>query len=184
MSLLGTVLGALWAMLPAYVPNNAAVLFGGGEPIDGGRTLGERRILGDGKTWRGTVAGITAGALLAGVLNLVRERASGVLGVPTAALPSFPAPAALALPVGAMLGDMMASFLKRRTGRDRGASFPVLDQLDFVAVALGLTALVVPDWFDETFTPGRLVVVTVVTPAFHLLTNGVAYALDLKDEPW
>ncbi|MFB6219607.1 MAG: CDP-archaeol synthase, partial [Halobacteriaceae archaeon] len=52
---------ALWAMLPAYVPNNAAVLVGGGRPIDGGRTWRGRRLLGDGKTWRGTAGGVAAG---------------------------------------------------------------------------------------------------------------------------
>ena len=181
MSLLGTVLGALWAMLPAYVPNNAAVLFGGGEPIDGGREWGGRRLLGDGKTWRGTVAGIIAGTLVAGALNLLHERVGDALG---ASLPPFPPLAAVSLPAGAMLGDMLASFLKRRAGRDRGASFPVLDQLDFVAVALGLAALVVPDWFEGTFTPGRLLVVVLVTPALHLATNAAAYLLGLKEEPW
>jgi CDP-2,3-bis-(O-geranylgeranyl)-sn-glycerol synthase len=79
---------------------------------------------------------------------------------------------------------MAASFLKRRLGRERGAAVPVLDQLDFVAVALTLTALLVPDWFEETFTPGRLLVVTVLTPALHLATNGLAYLLGLKDEPY
>jgi CDP-2,3-bis-(O-geranylgeranyl)-sn-glycerol synthase len=181
MSLLGTVVGALWAMLPAYVPNNAAVLFGGGPPIDGGRELGGRRLLGDGKTWRGAVAGVGAGLGVAGVLNALRGRAGDALGVE---LPAFPAGAALALPTGAILGDMAASFLKRRLGRERGAAVPVLDQLDFVAVALTLTALLVPDWFEETFTPGRLLVVTVVTPALHLATNGLAYLLGLKDEPY
>jgi CDP-2,3-bis-(O-geranylgeranyl)-sn-glycerol synthase len=181
MSLLGTVVGALWAMLPAYVPNNAAVLFGGGRPLDGGRNLGERRILGDGKTWRGTIAGIGTGVVLAGVLNVVRERAGAAIGV---TLPSFPAPAAVALAAGAMLGDILASFLKRRTGRDRGAAFPGLDQLDFVVAALALAAVVAPDWTKETFTPGRLVVVTIVTPALHLVTNAGAYLLGLKDEPW
>jgi len=181
MSLLGTVIGALWAMLPAYIPNNAAVLFGGGRPLDGGRNLGERRILGDGKTWRGTIAGITAGTLLAGLLNVLRERAGAAFGV---TLPSFPTAAAVALPAGAMLGDILASFLKRRTGRDRGAAFPVLDQLDFVAAALALAAVVVPNWTRETFTPGRLVVVAIATPALHLLTNAGAYLLGLKDEPW
>ena len=50
-----TVAVAIWAMLPAYIPNNVAVLAGGGRPIDGGRTLDDgNRALGDGKTWRGT----------------------------------------------------------------------------------------------------------------------------------
>jgi len=54
------VVTAVWLMLPAYIPNNAAVLGGGGRPIDGGRTLGGHRMLGDGKTWRGTAIGTAA----------------------------------------------------------------------------------------------------------------------------
>jgi len=172
---------AVWAMLPAYVPNNAAVLFGGGRPIDGGRTMGDRRMLGDGKTWRGTAAGWGAGIVLAVVLNQLVEPASDALGV---ALPEFPLAAALALPLGAMLGDIGASFLKRRTGRERGAMFPGVDQLDFVAGALLLGLLAAPGWFGETFTTGVLVVVLVLTPVLHVTTNGIAYALGLKDEPW
>ena len=175
------VVGALWAMLPAYVPNNAAVLAGGGRPIDGGRTLGDARLLGDGKTWRGTAVGTLAGILLALVLNAVEPVASGAVGVP---LPRFPLGAAIALAFGAMLGDVAASFLKRRTGRQRGAAFPGVDQLDFVVGALALTAVVAPNWFAATFTLPRLGVVVVATPLLHVLTNGIAYALGLKNEPW
>ena len=71
MGIVEWVVVAIWAMLPAYVPNNAAILAGGGRPIDGGRTLGGRRLLGDGKTWRGTAAGILAGAGLALALTAV-----------------------------------------------------------------------------------------------------------------
>lgn len=172
---------AFWTMLPAYVPNNAAVLFGGGAPIDGGRTLGGNRLLGDGKTWRGTVVGTAAGALLGLVLNLVRPTAVSVSGLP---VPAFPPLVVLSLPAGAMLGDIAASFLKRRTGRKRGAAFPGVDQLDFVAGALLLTLLVRPGWFLETFTPVVLVVVLVMTPLLHVGTNAGAYLLGLKDEPY
>jgi len=172
---------AVWAMLPAYVPNNVAVLAGGGRPIDGGRTWDGKRVLGDGKTWRGTAAGIAAGALLAFALTRLAEPASGALGVE---LPAFPLAAAIALPAGAMLGDVGASFLKRRTGRERGAAFPGLDQLDFVVGALGLTALAASGWFLDVFTPAVLAVVLVLTPLLHVATNGIAYALGLKDKPW
>ncbi|KTG10775.1 hypothetical protein AUR64_06180 [Haloprofundus marisrubri] len=175
------LVSAVWSMLPAYVPNNAAVLSGGGDPIDGGRTLGGRRLLGDGKTWRGTAVGSVVGVVLAVVLNLVRERAETKLGV---SLPEFSLGGAVGLSVGAMLGDIAASFLKRRTGRERGASFPLVDQLDFVVGALGLAKLLSPSWFSRTFTPVRLVVVVLVTPVLHLVTNGIAYLLGLKDEPW
>ncbi len=181
MDLLATLLTALWAMLPAYVPNNAAVLAGGGAPIDGGRTWGGRRVLGDGKTWRGTLVGTLAGVALAFGLNAVEPAVSGAAGV---ALPTFPLAAAVALAAGAMLGDILASFLKRRTGRERGAAFPLVDQLDFVVVSLALTALVAPGWFGAVFTLPVVAAVVVATPLLHIGTNAIAYALGLKEEPW
>ena len=181
MEILETVAVALWAMLPAYVPNNAAVLAGGGRPIDGGRTWGGRRLLGDGKTWRGTAVGIIAGGALAVVLNALRPAVAESVGVE---LPAFPLLVLFALPAGAMLGDIAASFIKRRTGRQRGAAFPGLDQLDFVVFSLLLTFLAAPAWFGDVFTVPVLVVIVVVTPLLHLVTNGIAYLLGLKDEPW
>lgn len=179
--LVSLVVGAFWAMVPAYIPNNAAVLAGGGRPIDGGRTRGGRRLLGDGKTWRGTLVGTLAGVVVAIGLNVVRPAAQTALGF---SLPEFPLVGAVGLAFGAMLGDIGASFLKRRTGRERGASFPVLDQLDFVAGALLFALLVAPAWFLETFTLARIAVVVVMTPLLHVGTNGIAYVLGLKAEPW
>ena len=181
MGVFETVVIALWAMLPAYVPNNAAVLAGGGRPIDGGRTWNGDRLLGDGKTWRGTAMGILAGAMLALVLNVIEPAVSDLVGF---GLPSFPLGVVFALPAGAMLGDIAASFLKRRTGRQRGAAFPGVDQLDFVVFALLLAFLAAPDWFVDVFTLPVLAVVVVVTPLLHLSTNGIAFALGLKDEPY
>ncbi|GAB3689687.1 CDP-2,3-bis-(O-geranylgeranyl)-sn-glycerol synthase [Salinarchaeum chitinilyticum] len=172
---------AIWAMLPAYVPNNVAVLAGGGRPIDGGRRWGGSRLLGDGKTWRGTAFGIGAGLALGLVLDAVAGNVGSALGVE---LPGFPIVAALALSAGAMAGDIGASFLKRRTGRERGAAFPGVDQLDFVIGALGLTALLDWGWFTDVFTPPVLLAVAVLTPALHVGTNVIAYQLGLKDEPW
>jgi CDP-2,3-bis-(O-geranylgeranyl)-sn-glycerol synthase len=173
-----TIAVAIWVMLPAYIPNNVAVLAGGGRPIDGGRTLDDgSRILGDGKTWRGTAVGTAAGAVVAVALNALHP----YVGV---AVDPFPVAAAVSLPLGAMLGDILASFLKRRTGRERGAVFPVVDQLDFVVVALALTAIAATGWFLDTFTPAVVVAVLVLTPILHVATNALAYAVGLKDEPW
>jgi len=181
MEILGVVATAVWAMLPAYVPNNAAVLAGGGKPIDGGQTLGGERILGDGKTRRGTVVGTAAGLGLALVLSALAPTVSALLGHQ---LPTFPVVAGLGLAFGAMLGDIGASFLKRRSGRERGAAFSGLDQLDFVVGALTCAVVLAPTWTLTTFTGPVLVVVLVATPLLHVVTNVVAYGLGLKDEPW
>ncbi|WP_135366347.1 CDP-2,3-bis-(O-geranylgeranyl)-sn-glycerol synthase [Halosimplex halophilum] len=181
MDLVTVVVTALWAMGPAYVPNNAAVLAGGGRPIDGGRTWGGRRVLGDGKTWRGTAAGTAAGVALALALNAGSDAIAGLLGVPAV---EFPLAAAVGLALGAMVGDIGASFIKRRSGRERGAPFPGLDQLDFVVGALALAAVLDFEWVTATFTPPVLVTVLVVTPLLHVVTNGIAYLIGAKDEPW
>ena len=67
-------------MLPAYLPNNCAVIFGGGMPLDFGKDYGDgRRILGDGKTFRGTIGGTMSGILAGLFLNLIAP----YLGLPT-----------------------------------------------------------------------------------------------------
>jgi CDP-2,3-bis-(O-geranylgeranyl)-sn-glycerol synthase len=63
---------AFWLMLPAYIPNNCAALFGGGTPLDGGRIFSDgRRTLGDGKTYRGTIAGTVCGILVGLLQNQI-----------------------------------------------------------------------------------------------------------------
>jgi CDP-2,3-bis-(O-geranylgeranyl)-sn-glycerol synthase len=178
-----TVVVAIWAMLPAYVPNNVAVLGGGGPPIDGGRTWRGRRLLGEGKTWRGTAVGVGSGAVLAVALTAIQPAVGAATGI---SVPRFPLVPAVALPAGAMAGDIVASFLKRRTGRERGRPLPVVDQLDFVVGAIALTAAGASGWFAEVFLrpPTVVGVVVVVTPALHLGTNLLAYRLGLNSEPY
>jgi CDP-2,3-bis-(O-geranylgeranyl)-sn-glycerol synthase len=114
-------------------------------------------------------------------LNQLNGTVADLLGFD---LPTFPPLVAVGLALGAMLGDIGASFLKRRSGRERGAPFPGLDQLDFVVVALLLGFLAAPSWFLDAFIPPVLLVILVLTPLLHVLTNGIAYVIGVKDEPW
>lgn len=179
--LVQTVLSALWIVIPVYVANSIPVLAGGGRPIDDGRRWRERRILGDGKTWRGAILGTVAGALTVLVLNQISSLATSILGL---SVPAFPTSAVVALPLGAILGDIGASFVKRRMDRERGSPVPVLDQLDFILGALIVTWMVAPAWFGAVVTPGVAFIVLLITPFVHRLSNVAAYVMRLKDEPW
>ncbi len=186
---------ALWFFLPAFVANPSAVLWGGGTPMDFGRTLGDgERLFGDGKTWRGLVGGTLSGAALGLLLylpfGLLAATSSWSFGLPAtdlggAALLAFAASAALAL--GALLGDLVGAFVKRRMHKPRGAKAPGLDQYDFVAGGL-LTSLLVASWSVPRFFSGDgwygLLAIILITPALHRGVNIVGYRLGKKHEPW
>ena len=172
-------LAACWIMLPAWLPNPIAALFGGGRPIDGGRVLRDGfRVLGNGKTWRGFAAGVLAGLAIGAVEIAIQ-------GYPLpVSLPLQTPLSVLALSVGALLGDMTKSFFKRRLGKDRGAAWPVVDQFDLVVGAFVLLALVDIGWIAANITLPVLVFIVILTPLLHRAMNLIGYAAGIKEEPW
>jgi CDP-2,3-bis-(O-geranylgeranyl)-sn-glycerol synthase len=178
-SFLITLLSALWIMLPAYVPNSAAALFGGGMPIDGGRTHRDgRRILGDGKTWRGFILGVAAGIVI-GLLQIWIRQLPG-FGL----LPALTVPVVILLATGALLGDLVKSYLKRRLGRERGAPWLIADQYDLVVGAFALVLLFDYSWFISTMTLPILVIILIITPILHKTVNVIGYLMRVKEVPW
>jgi len=184
---LEAIVQALWFFLPAFVANPMAVVFGGGTPIDFGRTLRDGdRMFGDGKTWRGLVGGTLSGAVLGFLLsvpvNLFTPGSSWSFG--SYAEASF---ASALLALGALLGDLGGAFIKRRMHKPRGAKAPLLDQYDFVVGGL-LLSLAIPTWSIPRFYEGDallgLLAIIVITPALHRAVNLVGYRIGKKHEPW
>lgn len=174
-----TVVLAMWLMLPAYISNPMAVVFGGGKPLDMGmKWLDGQRILGDGKTIKGLIGG-TACGIVAGLIQIYIADIFSIQFVPTMT-------AIITLSFGALLGDIVKSFFKRRVGMVRGAELPLIDQLDFVAGAWILTYIFDPIWFNEFFmsSPWIIVAILILTPILHRLTNIFGYNIKLKKEPW
>ncbi len=169
--MLSLVLQALYFFLPAYVANTCACLFGGGRPVDMGKSfLDGRRVLGDGVTVRGSLMGILSG-VVTGVLMAYAE------GLEAAQFQDMVVLAFL-LSFGAIAGDAGGSFIKRRLGLKRGAPAPLLDQLNFVVGGLAFASLVV-DISLET-----VLVLLILTPIGHKMVNVTGYQLKLKDVPW
>ncbi|MHC1565346.1 MAG: CDP-2,3-bis-(O-geranylgeranyl)-sn-glycerol synthase [Candidatus Syntropharchaeales archaeon] len=174
-SLISTVLVSLWLILPAYVANASPVIFGGGKPLDHGLVIGGKRLLGDGKTYRGFVAGIALGVLI----GLVQNQIAALIATPT-----FPFAVLILLSTGALLGDLVESAIKRRIGMERGAHFFPLDQLDFLIGALFFLWLFAQTWFSEHFTLPVIITLLILTPLVHILANVIGYVIGKKDVPW
>jgi CDP-2,3-bis-(O-geranylgeranyl)-sn-glycerol synthase len=140
--------GVLYLFCPAYAADVTPVLVKGlwpalARPVDAGRTFRGQPIFGSHKTWRGMLAGTAAGMVVYEIqvvvhhldllrpLELVDYSAHAVL-------PGF------LLAFGALLGDLVKSFFKRRVGIGAGRSWLVFDQLDFFIGASLLVSLVEP----------------------------------------
>lgn len=193
MNMIDLIVTSIWLMIPAYIANPMAVVFGGGAPIDCGKNFYDgRRILGDGKTIRGLLAG-TACGLLAGIIQVILApvlAASGLFGsydIFQSALNAYSFNTihiVFLMALGALLGDSCESFVKRRINLKRGAMFPVADQLDFVLGAWILTYILASTWFITHFDIRIIVTVLIITPLLHISTNIIGYFLKLKKEPW
>jgi CDP-2,3-bis-(O-geranylgeranyl)-sn-glycerol synthase len=170
---------ALWIMLPAYVPNPVAALLGGGTPIDFKKNYSDgNRIFGDGKTWRGLIIGILAGIITGLILIWLVGR------FPAASLPLHTLLSVTLLAFGALLGDLVKSFFKRRFGKERGTKWPIADQYDLVAGAFLLLLVGDPAWLFATVTLPVFLIILILTPVLHRATNIIGYVFKVKEVPW
>jgi CDP-2,3-bis-(O-geranylgeranyl)-sn-glycerol synthase len=152
------------------------------KPIDGGAVLCGRRVLGDGKTWRGVIV-----AVVGSVVTVLFQK--HIIGARAAALGIVDYAHADAVLLGtaiggsAMLGELPNSFIKRRLGIGRGetASRPALrvlfwvwDQVDLLTTAWPLLAF----WVRPTTT---LVVTSfILTLAIHPLVALIGYVVGAR----
>jgi len=182
------IIQALWLVLPAYIANASALLVGGGTPIDFGKTWKDgKRILGDGKTWRGlitgAIVGMTAGFGLSVVAIYANDSEFAFLGLSNFGRFPLIIPIIGSICFGALLGDITESFLKRRIGKNRGENWIPFDQLDFIVGALIFSFIIAGflqilsitknNWFFESFSIWHILVLLIITPFFHLFSNFV-----------
>ena len=157
--------------------------------MDFGRTWpGDgRRILGPSKTWSGFLCG-TLFPLPIGLLQTWLV----LIAPPTLKLvPAFGPTLLAAVPVilllsgGALVGDAVGSFLKRRRNIGSGERALLLDQLTFVIVPIGLGALLVPSVILAAVSGLEAVLWLLgFTIGLHVAFNYVGYWVGLKRVPW
>ena len=168
------IIDLLLFLVPMYFANSVPVVLGGGKPMDLGATFKDgQRMLGDGKTIRGFVAGVLAGTVAGGIVAYYYQ-------LPFFATPALQFIGAFVLALGTMVGDALGSFIKRRAKVGAGSPF-LLDSLSFVIVSL---ALVYPFVDSSIYAPLNIAFILVLTMVVHPVTNFLANRAGLKKVPW
>ncbi len=184
MDIITIIFYSIYLMIPAYFANGSALVFGGGTPMDFGKYAWDgRRLIGDGCTWRGLIGGGLLGMIIGGLLGFLSDMgfltylfniSSSQITILSGSVPQGLLMGFL-LGFGALIGDAIGSFIKRRLNFERGKPVPLLDQLDFVVFALLFVSLVVKlSW-------QMIVIILFVSVFLHLGANIFAYAIKIKD---
>lgn len=137
-------------------------------PLDFGKSWRGKRLFGDNKTWRGLLSGMATAALTA--LLVSKLNANTVVTIAPIWMGAL-------LGFGALAGDALESFIKRRIELRPGQSWFPFDQIDYIlgGLLMSLPFVRLPIW----------VVITIVVVYFglHLMGAYLGFLLKLKEHP-
>lgn len=174
--MLNLLITSLYFFLPAYVANMCPV-FAMALRLPFGKPINEK-YFGSHKSWRGFYTGFF-GALL--ILFLQKYWQGNdmfsdytLLNYEQINLYLY----AFLLGIGALTGDTIKSYFKRKFNKKPGAPWFPFDQLDFVVGGL----LFIYPFFQLPLA--NIAVIFVITPLLHILTNVSGYLLGLKKVWW
>lgn len=174
------LLKCLYFMLPAYFANMAPVivkkinLFN--FPLDFNKKLNNEPILGSHKTFRGFISGILFSVAIAYVQSLLYQKEFFMK------LSFFDYHGWILLGIlmgfGALAGDAVKSFFKRRAGIKPGHKFIPFDQIDFI---FGALIFVIPlvDLTLRIFLTSLFLSATLV-----IIVNHIAFYMKIRSEKW
>lgn len=168
------VILVLFIYSPAMVANTAPVFVSKynllkslNKPIDFGFSFQGKRIFGENKTMRGYVAGLCAAGMFGVILSLfVDAKPFGSL------IESLVY--SVAVGFGALAGDSVKSFFKRRVGIESGQSWIPFDQIDFV-----LGATIAAMFFVEISLP-IFIFGIIIIGILSFVVSSLGFALHIK----
>ncbi len=178
-------LQCMYLILPAAFANMAPVIFKNSFkwmaiPVDGGNMLRGKPLFGPHKTLRGFVVG----TLLAILVSLVQAYFSKYPAMEQFSIIDFgqgygfAAMVGFLMGFGALFGDLMKSFIKRRIGIEAGKPFIPFDEIDFAIGGLAFSALAIDiPWHIAMVSLGLAFI-------FHIITNHLAFYLKIRNEKW
>ena len=170
------MLQSLFVFLPAAIANMMPVLVKDIRflriPIDFGIKIKGKEIFGQNKTWRGFFFGIIGSIVVVYAIAYAGPKDYLVLDYSQINLVLFGA----LLGAGALLGDLIESFAKRRLGIAPGKPLWIFDQIDWILGAVIAFALM-----TNSFDFVLMVFSVVFFGLLHPLINYVGYLLKIKE---
>ena len=176
------ILRCLYFFLPAYFANmtptfakKAGVLKSLAKPVDFGKKYQGFPILGHHKTWRGIILGVLIGILVTFLqrflwqfpffkkLSFFNYQEINVFFL------------GFLLSFGALLGDLISSFLKRRQKIDPGKSWIPFDQISFVIGSFVLVSLFFKIQILAFFY------ILFLSFLLHIIVNRIGFWLKISD---
>ncbi len=177
------ILKALWFFLPGGLANMAPVIFKKinflDYPIDFGKQINGKPILGSHKTFRGYFFGILLALIGAWVQKLLFVQFDFIKDITILPYDELsPWLIGFLMGFGALFGDSVKSFLKRQVEIKAGDKFIPWDQIDFIIGFLLFTSIL--------YIPPASIVLSIIlaVPLLHILVNYLGYYIKLQDSPW
>lgn len=175
------IVQCLYLMLPAYFANMAPVIIKDSFkrlaiPLDMNKKLNNNPIFGKNKTVRGFLSGIIFALVVAYIQHFLYNyelfRGWSLINYHDWFRLGF------LMGMGAMLGDLGESFIKRRLNLKPGERFIPWDQIDFV---IGAILLIYP---IVKLTWPKILIIIIGSFILHIIVNHLAFYLKIRDEKW
>ena len=173
---------ALWFFLPAGIANvtpifaaHIPILKRLNYPLDFYQKINGKRIFGDHKTIRGLVSGIIVGTLTATLLFHFATNFTTIL--PSWYFSINPFLLGFLLSFGALSGDAIKSFFKRRVGIQPGKTWIPFDQVDYIVGGSLLSSLIHP------LIILQYLLIFALWVGIHILSTHLGFFLHLKTQP-
>ena len=172
------ILQSLYLILPIAVANMMPVFVKKvnflNYPLDFNKKWNQKRILGSHKTWRGLIFGIL-GAIAAAYIQSVLYAHPSIQKISLINFTDYNWLAVgFLMGFGALIGDAVKSFFKRRKNIKPGSSWIPFDQLDFLIGGLLFLSIL--------YTPPLEVIIflLIAVPFLHIGFNLLGFYLKLK----
>ena len=179
--MLDAILQVFYLMLPAYFANMAPVIVKGSFkslkiPLDFNKKINKKPIFGENKTFRGLIFGVLFAVIIAYLQfllynnNILADIA--IIDYSNWLLIGF------LLGSGAIFGDLVESYVKRRMDYKPGKPFVPFDQIDFVIGALIFIYPLVILSLD------KIMIILFLSFILHIIVNHIAFYMNIRREKW